>query len=788
MNLLLFKNSLRFLLKKKNYLTINLLGLGIGIASFLILFLYVYNDFTYNHFNKNMANIYRVRENSGTQTKGLFLPKILEQVPEVINGTRIFDWEGFRVNYENIEFQENIKYADTGFFSVFSFPFVEGPVNNGINDKYGVVVSREFAHKYFGNSSALGKKLQVRFDNTFLQVNGVVDIPQNSSVKFDLLASYETGEQISPWINGVHDWYNTFSTTYLLLKEGTNPESIYDKLQQIANTNFQTGGGKTPEINLLAFSDYHSSEESNQTLIIILSIIAVGILGIAIVNFINLTITNSLSRGKEIGIKKVVGAGRGFMFRQIIAESLMVAFLAILIACFLTVLFLPTFNQLFNTHLHFNIFSNSILISLLIVIWLFVGTFAGLASALMSGQTQILQSLRGQLGRPGKVSMARYSLVAVQFMIAIMLISGTFLVRKQINFMINHDPKFDKENVVVAQLESWQFPNPEAASAKYKLIAENLRKSPYVESVCFSQATPGNYQSNYNNFYPENDTDGTSIHLRKAYVGRNYLKTFGLELIEGKGFGNDEMNYKNCVVLNKTAMKMLGYASADEQTIHEGSASGEGYRIIGEVDDFSYQGVQHAVEPLAHFYVDMDDYTNWSYLSVKSKPGMALQVIERLKNEWKTTQPASSVSYFFANDKLNEQYKEYMKVNQIVAGFSFIAIALSCIGLFALSAYAISRRNKEVGIRKVNGAKIGEVIAMLNKEFLLWVVLAVFIAIPLSWYGLNKWLESFALKTTLGWWIFALSGFTVLIIALLTVSWQSWKAATRNPVEALRYE
>ena len=430
MNLLLLKNSLRFLLKKKNYLAINLLGLGIGIASFLILFLYVYNDFTYNHFNKNLANIYRVRENSGIQTKGLFLPKILEQVPEVINGTRIFDWEGFRVNYENKAFQENIIYADTGFFSVFSFPFVEGPVNNGINDKYGVVVSREFALKYFGNTSALGKKLQVRFDNTFLQVNGVVDIPQNSSVKFNLLASYETGEQISPWIKGVHDWYNTFSATYLLLKKGTNPESIYDKLQQIANTNFQTGGGKTPGINLLAFNDYHASEESNRALIIILSIIAVGILGIAMVNFINLTITNSLGRGKEIGIKKVVGAGQGFMSRQIVAESLMVAFLAILIACFLTILFLPTFNQLFNTQLDFNIFSNFILISLLIAIWLFVGTFAGLASALMSGQTQILQSLRGQLGRPGKVSMARYSLVAFQFVIAIMLISGTFLVKK----------------------------------------------------------------------------------------------------------------------------------------------------------------------------------------------------------------------------------------------------------------------------------------------------------------------------------------------------------------------
>lgn len=788
MNLLFFRNSIRFLFKKKNYLLINLLGLGIGMASFLILFLYVYNDFTYNYFNKNLANIYRVREGSGVQTKGTFFPKIVEQVPEVENGSRIFEWDGFRVSYGDKMFEEKIKYVDKGFFSVFSFPFVEGPVGNGIADKYGVVISREFAQKYFGNEPALGKKLQVRFDNIFLQVNGVVDIPQNSSIKFNLMASYETGEQISPWIKGVHDWYNTFSATYLLLRDGANPKAVLAKLQQIADANFQTGGGKVPEINLLPFADFHATEESNRTLIIILSIIAIGILSIAMVNFINLTVTNSLSRGKEIGIKKVVGAGKWFLFRQIISESLMVSFLSLLIACFLTEFFLPTFNQLFNTQLHFNVFSNNTLLFLLLAVWLFVGSVAGLISALMSGQASLLQNMKGQLGKSAKITVARYSLVTVQFAVAIMLISGTLIIKKQITFMMNNDPKFDKENVVVAQLESWQFQNQEVASAKYKLIADNLMKSPYVESICFSQATPGNYQSNYNNFYPEDNKSGESIHLRKVYVGRNYIKTFGLKLIDGEGFDKDDASYKNCVVLNKTAMAKLGYTNAGEQVLHEGSASGESYKIIGETEDFAYQSVQYEVEPLAHFFVDTEDYTNWSYLSVKSKPGMALKVVDLLRSEWESTQPSAAASYFFADDKLNEQYREYDKVNQIVAWFSAVAVALSCIGLFALSAYAVSRRNKEVGIRKVNGAKTAEVVILLNREFLRWVAFAALVAVPLSWFGLHKWLESFALKTTLSWWVFALAGLLALGIALLTVSWQSWKAATRNPVEALRYE
>ena len=313
-------------------------------------------------------------------------------------------------------------------------------------------------------------------------------------------------------------------------------------------------------------------------------------------------------------------------------------------------------------------------------------------------------------------------------------------------------------------------------------------KSPYVESICFSQATPGNYQSNYNTFYPEDNKSGESIHLRKVYVGRNYIKTFGLKLIDGEGFDKDDASYKNCVVLNKTAMAKLGYTNAGEQVLHEGSASGESYKIIGETEDFAYQSVQYEVEPLSHFFVDTEFYTNWSYLSVKSKPGMALKVVDLLRSEWESTQPSAAASYFFADDKLNEQYREYDKVNQIVAWFSAVAVALSCIGLFALSAYAVSRRNKEVGIRKVNGAKTAEVVILLNREFLRWVTFAALVAVPLSWFGLHKWLESFALKTTLSWWVFALAGLLALGIALLTVSWQSWKAATRNPVEALRYE
>ncbi|GET34146.1 ABC transporter permease [Prolixibacter bellariivorans] len=763
-------------------------GLGIGIASFLLLFLYVYNDLTYNHFNKNLANIYRVYEGNGAQTKGLLLPKMQDEIPEVKNGTRIFDWDGFRMSYKNLAFPENIQYADTGFFSVFTFPFIEGSAKPGIKDKYGVVISKEFAEKYFGDKPAIGKKIRVKFDNTFLHVNGVVDIPSNSSVKFNILASYETGETISPWIKGVHDWYNTFSNTYVLLENGVKPASIQNKLQRIVHENFLPVGKNKTKLNLVPFKDYHAKEESNRTMIIILTVIALGILSIAVVNFINLTITSSLSRIKETGIKKMFGASRKQLIIQMLTESLMVSFVALLLGGLITTLTLPYFNQLFGTRLHFNPLQNPILLLILAAIWLVIGIVSGTVPALFMAKAKLTNSIRGSLSSVNKAGTARYSLLIVQFVIAIVLIAGTVLIRKQISFMMNKDTKFDKENVVVADLETWQYQDMKAASQKFKVISEELQASPYVESVCFSNTIPGTYNQNYNTFYTEEGKGDKNIRLRKAYVGKNYFKTYGIKVLDGSGFDQDLTNYKNCMILNKTAINKLGFKGATDQLMHESSPTGDEWKVIGEVDDFSYQGAQNKMQPLAHFFTQHDNLADWNYLSVKAKPGAALQVIALMKKEWKKIPPLATANYFFANDKLNDYYKEYIKVNQLIAWFSVLAIMLSILGLFALSSYMMTRRVKEIGIRKVNGAKVSEVMSMLNKDFVKWVAIAFVIATPIAWFALNKWLENFANRTSLSWWIFALAGILALGIALLTVSWQSWKAATRNPVEALRYE
>ena len=784
-NVLLFFRSIK---KNQSTFLINVFGLGLGIASFLILFLYIYNDLTYNHFHKNLDRIYRVREGETVQTRGLLLPEMLKDIPEIEDGTRIFDWDGARLSYDGLAFYENIKYADEGFFDIFTFPFVEGSPKNILEEKYSVVISTEFAKKYFGDIPALGKQLDVNFGNQFLTVKGVVDIPNNSSIKFDIISNYETGEEILPWIKDVHDWQNVFSMTYVLLEEGVKPSDIKDKMQNIVKRDFFPAGKSNVKLNLLPFKDYHSVLESNQTLMVILFIIALGIIGIAIVNFINLTITQSFTRVKEVGVKKVHGASKIHLLRQIMTESFLMSLIALVAGGVLLVIFLPSFNTLLGIDLKFNLFKNSSLLLTIIGLWCIVGLLSGSLPLSLWMRGKLTNTLKGNLSNMGKPSYWNYTLVVVQFIIAIFLISGTLLIRKQVTDMMEKNPGFDSENVIVVELDGWQFSDLVKASDNIKRIYEELQASSYVGSISFSTTAPGNYQQNYNVFYPSEKSNVESIHLRKAYVGYDYFKTMGIDLLDGSGFPRDSILYNNTVVLNQKAMGLLGYQKAEGQLLYEGSTSGEPYKVIGIIQDFSYHGVDNQQQPLAHFFVDRENFADWSYLIIKSTKGTSLNVVEAFQEKWGGAFPGVEPNFFFADEKLNAQYQKYMETNTLVTWFSILAIMLSCMGLFALSAYSLTRRTKEIGIRKVNGATITQVLTLLNKDFLKWVVLGFVIAVPISWYAMEQWLENFAYKTNISWWIFILAGALTLMIAFLTVSWQSYRAASANPVKSLRTE
>lgn len=788
-HLKLFFRNIR---RNKGTFLINTLGLGVGIASFLVLAVYVYNDLTYNHFNENLANIYRVQElydaGTSTATKGPLLPEMQKQIPEIVNGTRIFDWDGYRLAYGDHAFLENVYYVDQGFFSVFTFPFVEGGASGALEEKYSAVISRRFAEKYFGSDPALGEQLQIGFSGTFLTVTGVVDIPENSSVKFDIVTSYTTGESISPWIKEVHDWYNTFSETYVVLQEGIEPSDLEAKLAHIVKTRFLPEGENTTRIGLLPFSRYHAAEESNQTLIIILALIALGILSIALVNFINLTIVNTLSRTREMGVKKVFGASRRHVTQQIMVESFALGAIALLLGFVLFNSFLlPAFNALFETKFSVGSFDPYFLAFTLLVVWFVIGICSGSIPSLLWSRSKPVENLQGKISSGHhRGAFSRHASIVIQFVIAIALISATVVIREQIDFMLNKNPKFDNEHTVVVQTDYWQHQDVEAASGKLGVLSHELAASPYVVSVNFTGSIPGDYDENYNTFYPQAESLVPDISLRKSYVGQNYFNTLGIEVLSGHGFDREPTALQGAAVLNRTAMQRLGFDKAEGQLLVEGREGGTQYRIVGMIDDFSYQGVQRPTEPLAHFFTEQENLMEWDYLTVRAKRGSTPQLIEMIEQKWEALLPEVTLTHFLADGKLNDYYREYERVNTLITGFSVLAVLLSCMGLFALASYAMARRTREIGIRKVNGATVRELLTMLNTDFLKWVFLAFVIAVPLAWYTMREWLQGFAYKTEIDWWVFAVSGGLAFIIALLTVSWQSFRATRVNPVEVLK--
>ncbi|WP_421917980.1 ABC transporter permease [Marinifilum sp.] len=782
------KSSLKFILRKSNYLFINIFGLSIGLCAFLLLCMYLYHDYNYNRFNDKLSTIYKIKEEGSTQTKGLLLPRILEDIPEISNGTRIFNWDSYRISYQEKAFSENVHCVDTGYFSIFSFPFVQGSPTIGIKKKYDVVISSKFAYKYFGKESAIGKKLRINFDNTFLTVTGVVDIPTNSSEKFNISTSYETGYEISPNMKVVHDWYNTFSATYVVLPNHSDQTMVEEKLQQIATKYFFPAGKEKKGIQLIPFKEYHFEYETKKTLLIILAVIALSILIIALLNFINLNLTSSFERINEIEIKKALGAHNHHILIQVFGESLLISSIGVSLACIGVYLSLPFFNESFNVALEFRSLSNKIFVTTLLLIWLTIAIISSIAPYVLLRKISYHKNSKSIKTKSKQSSFYKYTLLVLQFTIAIVLISGSLLMKKQINGMINIDPGFDKENVLVAAIDNWQFKDKEDASNRYQQLYDELEKDALVKSVCFSNNIPGSYSENYNSFFPEEIINTDNIHFRKAYVGKKYFETYGMKILNGQGFNKDHLYYKDKIIVNKKAMDILGYKNANEQILHSSSKTGKAFQIIGTVDNYSYQSKQRENQAMAHFFRENENASSWNYLSVRAVKGASIQVIELMKEKWKKLIPEITPNILFAKDKLNAHYKELKRLNKIISGFTLLAFLLSCFGLIAIASYSINQRTKEVGVRKVNGAKTLQIIVMLNKDFLKWVAVAFVVACPIAYYAMNKWLQNFAYKTELSWWIFALSGIIAIGIALLTVSWQSWRAARRNPVESLRYE
>src|SRR5690554_37180 len=799
-----FKIALRNLMRFKAYSLINISGLAIGIASCIIILLFVTDELGYDSFYKNAGNIYRVHTRGkllGNELNMAVSPAPLGETmvadfPEVIKAARLRPTPNMLIRYKDNVFNETrFFWADSTIFEVFSIPFLKGNPETALDEPHTIVLTETLAKKYFGDEDPIDKIMTME-DGTPYTVRGVIkDSPPNTHFHYDMFASLSSWggyERNKFWI--ANNFY-----TYILLYEGASGSEFQKKLPEFAlkyagpqlremlGISFEEAKGKgyvyefimqpLKDIHLYSHLDYEIEPNSDIKYVYIFSIIAVFILIIACINFMNLTTARSSTRSKEVGIRKVLGSSRVKLIKQFLTESTLLTFFAVLIAIVLVEVSLPSFSTLAGKDLQTNYLDNWMIVPALILTVIVIGFAAGIYPAFFLSSFQPVKVLKGKPNE-GRNNWLRSGLVVFQFAITIILFVCTLVVANQMMFIQEKKLGFNKEQVLVIQ-RAW------ALEEQAKTFKEVLMQNPNIIHASNTDNLPGK-MFGQTVFKPEDAPLSQQYPLAIMSTDCEFTKTLGLEILEGRYFLNENISDSSAVVLNESAVSFLGIENPVGKRISMqlDAERTTFYTIVGVLKDFHYESLHQQIRPLAVFL----NNGQTAYLPVRLHPQNLSSTISFIEEQWKKFVPDKPFEYFFLDDDFNKLYQSERKTGQIFTSFSILAIFIACLGLFGLTAFTVERRIKEIGIRKVLGASISTIVFLISKEFLKWVLLANLIAWPVAYYFMNEWLQNFAYREDISFWVFIISGILALLIALLTVSSQTFKAATANPVKSLRYE
>ncbi len=803
----MFKNylkiALRNLLKHKTYSLINIAGLAVGLACCLLISLYVKDELSYDRYHAKAERIFKVvtdsrrpeKESKFALTPAPLAEALVRDFPEVETTTRLFTFfgEGL-VAYGEKRFTESrIYFGDSTFFEVFSIPLLAGDARTALARGNAVVLAQNVARKYFGEEDPLGKTLSI--NNGFdVQITGVMaEVPANTHFHCDFVLSM-TAMRFSR--NPSFITNNNFHT-YAVLRPNASPQALEAKFPeaikkyaaaQVAERFGQTfeaytaAGNETKwtlvpitDIHLRSNREYEIEANGSITTVYLFASIAAIVLLIACINFMNLATARSASRAKEIGVRKVIGSNRLQLLRQFLTESLLLSFLALLIALVLVELFLPTFNQLAGKQIETSFFANAVSIATLLVVTLLVGLLAGSYPAF------VLSAMRPALvlksGSPTNPSGAwiRRGLVVFQFAISVALIAGTFIVHKQLGFVLNRSLGFDKEQVLVIKRAS-------ALGQQREAFKQKLLQNSSVANASTSTTLPGKLYGR--STYRALDAPAeNSYAMHEMDVDENFLPTLAITLNTGRNFSREFATDTSAVILNEAAAKLFGWNEPLGQFLTQPGDSLWRANVIGVVQDFHFESLHKQIQPLVILY-----QPNVQYLSIRVRPENLTATVQAVATLWHEFAPQQPFEFSFLDQDFDAQYRAEERTGKIFGIFSVLAIFIACLGQFGLASFTIQKRTKEIGVRKVLGASATSIVSLLSKEFVKLVVIAMLIASPLAYYIMNRWLQDFAYRIDIGVMTFILAGSVALVIALLTVSFQSLKAALANPVEALRYE
>lgn len=789
----MFKNYMKIAIRNlhlhRGYAAINILGLAIGIAACLLIVLFVKDELSYDKFNTNADRIYRVAVDGlwgssvikQTYTNAQLAETLEKECPEVESAVRLYNQGYPVVNYNDKMFTDfRVIGTDPSIFDVFTLPVIQGLSTNTLKDPRSIVLTESTAKAIFGKDNPINRVIKISGEN--LTISAIIqDLPSNSHFHFNILLNLK----LFPYSND-NNWMNNNFITYILLKEHANIKNVESKFQPLLSKNLTwfdnwlKEGNKwnyylqpLTSIHLKSDLNFELEHNSSMVYVYIFSIIAIFILILASVNFINLTTARASSRYKEIGIRKVVGSSRWSQILQFLTESTVISSMGVAVGVFLMAVLLPWFNNLAGKNLHFNYLVSWYFIAGLVLSGIVIGIVSGGFPAFILSSGKAVNALKSNKNKTAKGSGLREVLVVFQFSISIFLIAGTALVHKQLVYFQQKKLGYDKENILVINCGSQLNKNCE-------LFKNEIQQNPRIISATYTNTTTvGSFMSWV--CTPEGKPSTT---LNINIVDFDFLKTYKMEMASGRFFSKEYPSDIDGVIINECAAKLFDYKNPIGMRI---DLNGRNFTIVGVIKDYNYESMRSSIRPACLLLMDRN-VSSVAYISVKVSNNNLPQVINHLKSTWDKHTNGIPFRYSFLDDEYGRLYEGEKRAGTVLIVFSVLAIFIACIGLVGLASYMAAQKTKEIGVRKVNGARVYEVLAMFNKNFVKWVVIAFVIATPVAWYAMLKWLGNFAYKTEMSWWIFALAGLIALGIALLTVSWQSWKAATRNPVEALRYE
>ncbi len=785
-----FKTTLRNLWKNKAFSLINIMGLALGLACSLLIMLWVNEEYKVDAFHKKGSQLYSVIEKQYRDDQvtafhggpGLMADEMKKVLPEVQYASN-YAWNEFSTFEANNKIiKESGNHAGQDFFKMFDYPLLEGNAITALQTPLDIAISKKMAEDFFGSpAEAIGKTIRYQNRKDLKIMAVFADLPNNSTTRFDYILNWQDFLEGNEW---TRDWTNNGPATYIMLRQGTNAKAFQNKIARfLDNYNKEQTPHSFIRLGIQHYGDIylHSNFDKNGELsggriqyVQLFSIVAIFILLIACINFMNLTTARSVKRSREIGVRKVVGAMRSALIRQFISEALLIVLIAVIISLALVVLILPQFNRLTGKEIQIP-FNNSTFWLVIAGLVLVTGFVSGSYPALYLSSFRPVLVLKGSLKFSRSALWFRKGLVVFQFMLSIILVIGTIVVSRQVNYIQHKNLGYDRENLMYVPLEG-------DLTGKYELFRNQAIQMPGIKAITRMTDVPTQITNGTGGVEWEGKDPNSDINFTQAAVGYDFVKTMHLQMAQGRDYSKDFATDSVGYIINESALKIIGFKDPLGKSLTFWQRKGT---IIGVLKDFHFNSLHTKINPLV---LRLGENIGWGDALVRTEPGKTKEALASLEKICKTLNPKFPFTYKFSDDEYQKLYASEQVVSQLANYFSFLGIFISCLGLLGLVIFTAEQRTKEFGIRKVLGASPFGLFNLLSKEFLLLVLIAMFIASPLAWIAMNKWLQNYEYRVDISWWMFLTAGALSILIALITVSFQAIKAAIANPVKSLRTE